>query len=450
MEINVAGAGAGKTSKMADLISQDVIPEGKFIFCIAFTNAAVEHIEKKILKKYGHIPKNIKISTIHSFLYQELIQPYYFLLYKKHFQKLSTIPLPVNPKFRNIKTTELEEQDILHITKIPEKAKWVVYKKSGDNKTIKDIRTKVLTMFAKYCHKIFIDEAQDINEEIKIIITALEQAGIEIVLYGDPKQDIRGSGCFQELIEANDNTKYICECFRCPQIHLNISNILASDNQKQYADSSNAVGSVRIVFESEVDTIAFLEQQDFGLKYISKKNTRFNTHDGFCDNRLDLLFYEVQRATLKKWGAKKTELAINRAAYYASENMLKNYDKTNNSADEIKNWIDKRLFDYPGNTGYAKMNSAFSGKREGLSCIPVVSSIESIKGLESKNCLFILTSDLAPYLFLQKKEDNKTKHLLYVALTRSLKDLTIMITIEVEASYHKENIKDCFSKLCEQ
>ena len=57
MEINVAGAGAGKTSKMADLISQDVIPEGKFIFCIAFTNAAVEHIEKKILKKYGHIPK---------------------------------------------------------------------------------------------------------------------------------------------------------------------------------------------------------------------------------------------------------------------------------------------------------------------------------------------------------------------------------------------------------
>ena len=94
MEINVAGAGAGKTSKMADLISQDVIPEGKFIFCIAFTNAAVEHIEKKILKKYGHIPKNIKISTIHSFLYQELIQPYYFLLYKKHFQKLSTIPLP--------------------------------------------------------------------------------------------------------------------------------------------------------------------------------------------------------------------------------------------------------------------------------------------------------------------------------------------------------------------
>ena len=63
---------------------------------------------------------------------------------------------------------------------------------------------------------------------------------------------------------------------------------------------------------------------------------------------------------------------------------------------------------------------------------------------------FVLTTDLAPYLFLQKKEDNKTKHLLYVALTRSLKDLTIMITIEVEASYHKENIKDCFSKLCEQ
>lgn len=108
--------------------------------------------------------------------------------------------------------------------------------KSGDNKAIRDIRTKVLTMFAKYCHKIVIDEAQDINKDIKIIIEAIERAGIEIVLYGDPKQDIRGSGCFQELIEAYDTINYINTCFRCPQIHLNISNKLACDNQKQHAD----------------------------------------------------------------------------------------------------------------------------------------------------------------------------------------------------------------------
>ena len=77
--------------------------------------------------------------------------------------------------------------------------------------------------------------------------------------------------------------------------------------------------------------------------------------------------------------------------------------------------------------------------------IPVVSSIESIKGLEAERCLFILTTDLAPYLFGKKTEDNKTSHLLYVALTRSLDNLTILVTKEVEAVYTKAAIVAFFN-----
>ena len=88
MKVNVAGAGAGKTSKMADLISEFRIPEGKLVFCIAFTNAAANNIEKKVAEKSGMIPNNIKISTIHSFLYQELIAPFYYFLYRKQFEQL--------------------------------------------------------------------------------------------------------------------------------------------------------------------------------------------------------------------------------------------------------------------------------------------------------------------------------------------------------------------------
>lgn len=44
MTVNVAGAGAGKTSKMADIIVCHEIPDGKVAFCIAFTNAAAENI----------------------------------------------------------------------------------------------------------------------------------------------------------------------------------------------------------------------------------------------------------------------------------------------------------------------------------------------------------------------------------------------------------------------
>ena len=50
--------------------------------------------------------------------------------------------------------------------------------------------------------------------------------------------------------------------------------------------------------------------------------------------------------------------------------------------------------------------------------VPVVRSIETVKGLEAKRCLFILSPDLAPYLFRINREDNKMSHLLYVALTR--------------------------------
>jgi hypothetical protein len=71
---------------------------------------------------------------------------------------------------------------------------------------------------------------------------------------------------------------------------------------------------------------------------------------------------------------------------------------------------------------------------------PVVSSIEIIKGREAERCLFILSPDLAPYLFLEKVEDNKTKHLLYVALTRSLDHLTLLIMKEVEEQYTRDRI----------
>lgn len=67
MRINVAGAGAGKTTCMASYVAECSAPEGKVIFFIAFTNAAIKNIEEKILKRYGYIPDTIRISTIHSF-----------------------------------------------------------------------------------------------------------------------------------------------------------------------------------------------------------------------------------------------------------------------------------------------------------------------------------------------------------------------------------------------
>ena len=50
MEINIAGAGAGKTTKMSDkiILLRNQIDENKKIFCVAFTNSAVDCIRRKL------------------------------------------------------------------------------------------------------------------------------------------------------------------------------------------------------------------------------------------------------------------------------------------------------------------------------------------------------------------------------------------------------------------
>ena len=194
MIISVAGAGAGKTTTMASKIVDALtsIEPHQNIYCLAFTNAAVSRIKEKLYEHYVDIPPNIIVSTLHSFLYQEIISPYYFLLFGKHYEHISPITLPNDLTFRNKKIKELDDRGIIHISVIPQRAKWVIVKKSGDKKKDKDIRARLIKTFSYYCGKIFVDEAQDIDDDILAIIQALDVAGIHIELIGDPKQDLRG------------------------------------------------------------------------------------------------------------------------------------------------------------------------------------------------------------------------------------------------------------------
>lgn len=446
MEVKVAGAGSGKTTLMSKLITSCVIPKGKVVFCIAFTNAAADNIVDKVKKKLGAVPDNIKISTIHSFLYQEFVRPYYYFLYDKHFEKLSVINLPANEKYRFSKLSELEKDNILHFTKIPEKAKWVVYGKSKDTKSIKLYREEILKRFFSYCSVIFVDEAQDICEDVRIILESLDKVGVRIVLYGDPKQDVKGSGQFREIIEANTNVDYISDCYRCPQKHLNISNTITSKAEWQIADKGNAEGSISIVFESDINTQEFLANGGYGLKFISKKRERFETHDNEkLGNRFETLQFEVSRAMIDKWKGIKSEIEIKRDSFYVTEQMIESYNGSKGElviAEQYKkgsfNRLDKKRF--------AQMMDALCVEDIESNNIPIVNTIEIVKGREAERCLFILSPDLAPYLFGDKTDDNKTKHLLYVALTRSLDHLTIMIMKEVENKYTRKKIVEFFAK----
>ena len=142
MEINIAGAGAGKTTKMSDkiILLRNQIDAEKKIFCVAFTNSAVDCIRRKLCEHYVQIPENIIVSTIHSFLYREIIKQYYHLLYGKKYEKISIAELPQDVKYKNAKIKRLDDMNVLHQTVIPEHVKWVLCKKSKDTKNIKDGR----------------------------------------------------------------------------------------------------------------------------------------------------------------------------------------------------------------------------------------------------------------------------------------------------------------------
>ena len=93
-KIQIAGAGAGKTHDLSEIVLNQEIQENKNIYVITYTNFARKNIEDSIKKQKGYIPNNIKISTIHIFLLNEVIYPYSKYILKRKYTKAVSIPLP--------------------------------------------------------------------------------------------------------------------------------------------------------------------------------------------------------------------------------------------------------------------------------------------------------------------------------------------------------------------
>ena len=441
MEINIAGAGAGKTTKMSDkiILLRNQIDEDKKIFCVAFTNSAVDCIRRKLCEHYVQIPQNIIVSTIHSFLYREIIKPYYHLLYGKKYEKISVADLPQDAKYKNAKIKRLDELNVLHQTVIPEHAKWVLCKKSKDTKSIKDGRVIIKNAIAKYCGAICIDEVQDIDKHMQEIIEELSRMGIPMLLMGDPKQDLKGFKCLRNLMSIyKQNVRYISECHRCPQLHLELSNRLVDETEK---DS----GQLSIYYESEIDCRTLIESQKYDLMYISQKEGVYETHDYKKNNIRENLAEELEPLLSENHPTKDT-LTVKKVAYYYAGKMIEKYRNTGKKKDAMAllskcEKIDSRRYGiiiniFEDESPIKQEDKIF------------VKSIDYIKGMEGEKCLFILTNDLAAYLFNDNNntEANKTKNKLYVALTRSLNELSIYILKEVENKYTKKRIQDFFER----
>lgn len=447
MKIGIAGAGAGKTTAMADTIIQfrSEIDDHKKIFCITFTNNAVKCISTKLQEHYGCIPDNIVVSTIHSFLYQEFVRPYYYLLFGKQYKRISGAELPGKAAYRNAATVRLENKNVLHQTVIPERAKWVVVKKSKDTKEIKEKRNIVKSNFKSYCGAICIDEAQDIDGDMLAIIESLHKLGIKILLMGDPKQDLKGHKCLRKLTTTYpDAVEYFTLCHRCPQNHLALSNLIVADAEKQHSEKED--GSVVICFASDKSIAELLLEKKFDLKFVSQRQSIYETHTREKSKDIREALCEEISIVMQNNHPNITELACMRESYYLGEKLLNNYICCKDKQEAMNQTFNKELL--KDKRAYGRIINLIPDERnENKNEVIYFHSIDSIKGQEANNCLLILTTDLAAYLLGIKTEETIFKNRLYVGLTRSLEKLTIYITPEVEKKYGKENIKDFFNKL---
>lgn len=442
MQIFVAGAGSGKTTNMAKRIIElrEKIDSNKTIYCVAFTNNAVNCIKNKLIEHYCFLPDNIIVSTIHSFLYKEFIRPYYYILYNKQFTEISTSKLPNDVAYKNSKIKRLEEKNILHQSVIPEKAKWVVFKKSTDNSSIKAKRKVIIKKFIEYCGAICVDEAQDIDSLMMSIFNELDRNGVNIILMGDPKQDLKGSQCFRKLINERPNeVEYLKQCFRCPQCHIIISNRIISKEERQY--SNKTTGMINLYFESDIGCNELLMNRHYDLKYISFKQDKFYTHkeetnlllDPTLSEELELVFSSIST---------KSSIVIKRMACYYALRLIETTEKLKDKRKAMKKVFKGLQLE---TNQYASIINAIPEKviKDDTNKI-YIDSIDNVKGQEGDNCLFILTPDLARYLFDKDAQDNKTKNRTYVALTRSLNVLDIYVTQKTEDKYSKNEIIEFF------
>ncbi len=444
MNITVAGAGAGKTTSMAQKVLErfDTIEDGKIVYAVTYTNAARNKIREKVKEQRGTIPNRLFIETIHAFLLREIIFPFHHLLYDEYYTTSSQIPLHSNRIFRANKIKELKENKIIHVDEVTKTAKWIVSRKSDDRKSTREKRARISAMIARYLDSVFVDEAQDMDEHFMEVLRKLSE-NIGIVLVGDPKQDLNGHNAFRQLInDFPQSVKYISLNRRCPTPHISLSNTFIPEVEAQ-VPLEEKEGILNFIFESVVAEQIDNLISEYDYSYIIKKNSKFITNVTYKDEAENNLYYEL-RMLLKKSTIKEKDL--DPTVYMESKFIKREMDKKSNY--EIMKILEHTHALSLTKQDYGKMCSALDLLRtKPTESGVLVHSIDRIKGLEGDKCLFILTPDIALYLFKDKLEQNKMMNYLYVALTRAKFKLTILVTTEVEKRYGIKRLQEKFYKL---
>ncbi len=455
IEIQVAGAGAGKTYSLAERLSQLEInaKDNKLIYAITYTNSAKNKIKNTLIDLKGFNHQNIIVETIHSFLLNEIIYPYSSYILNEIYTKSVSFPLPVKPQFKNFKKKQLREYEIIHNEDVFKKSKIIIdvtnSKHSNRNKRRKV--NKVIELIKSRVQNIFIDEVQDLDEDTIKVFDVLGNAGLNIYMVGDPKQAIKFNRAFSDYInqciekksKEYNILKPINNTRRVPSSILSISNLFCPEGQIQ-SNIFKKTGSVSYCFgnKEQLNNISsnFLNKQS--LIYIEKSHESYLTKKNNSTLHLPVTLEDKIR-NLKKFRHLDSGLFLESILLEIKRKSIILSPKAIISEMTSKYEIDL------SKPEYAELIQNLE-KFKSLEEYEIVSSIDSVKGLESDLCVFILNENMFNYLFkkiTKAKYHNKIWNKLYVALTRTSNELIFFIDMNLFSKTNLSEIEASFASL---
>ena len=454
IEVQIAGAGAGKTYGIAEKIIAHYDPTShKKIFAITYTNNAAKNISEAIIKQLGYLPENIVVCTVHTFLLNEIIYPYSpFVLNEVHTtssrcKTFSNFPpgKSAEKKQREAKSTisRLKKIGVIHVDETYAAAWRVVdenYSKHSSQKKKSKVR-KVHKLLNSAIDKIFLDETQDLDDTALKAFQKIGEYSVDIYMVGDPKQAIDYPKAFKGWLAANksnDKVKVlenITTSRRVPQKILDLSNTFCPKGQEQISLSEVEGRLTYITSEDDhYDAVLSHHIENGSLVSIFRKEGNYSTKQAGSLPEFDP---EVEELLTVKFLEYEEGVVI-----YSLQRFFASLLSKNDNNRSIRKFLAKLEIPYDKELFKKLCRSAeqYSSSKVN-SAKYAISSIQRTKGLESKVCVLVLT----PAIFKCLMQDgvtkfNKTWNMVYVALTRAESELVVAVDMDLFGNDKHNNI----------
>ena len=450
IEVQIAGAGAGKTYGLAVSLIEHIkaCASHKKTFALTYTNSATAKIEQEIIKRHGFIPSNLCIQTVHSFLLNEIIYPFSLFTLGDVYNDTSIMILHP-PKYKNSLFARLREINVIHTDNVYNIAKQIVDETvSKHNNKAKKARVQRLLAILESCFdKIFIDEVQDLDVDALRFFEVMGSNNIDVYMIGDPKQAIKYPQALETFVKKIAPKEYANilpinnQTRRVPKEILAVSNNFCYEDQQQES-LSEVVGELMYIesVDERYDELLTNYIDAKQLVCIDQKNGRYTTsskHKHAFPREIEEMIRESKHKKDKTLFVKAAfsdfmDTVVNEGNKRAIQKLIARYSLTLNKQHfaQLHELCDS----------CSKDDVQFK-----------VQSIDSIKGLDADTCIIILSSNTLKYLTQngigKANRFNKEWKRVYVALTRAQKRLVLALDHDLLAKEDMVEIRDSIGEL---